>query len=148
MAVTGKPGISTPREASREVRNAVDAIRARLEALEKLLNTTELSAGAAFQSNQKSNASISFLQSQINVLASDLNALSNLFDGQSDGIVVLSSGELITRTIEGGSNVTVTDGDGVDGNPTIDVASTYPFLTNEEDTDLLTESGLRIRIEG
>src|SRR5690606_2799945 len=67
MAVTGKPGISTPREASREVRNAVDAIRARLEALEKLLNTTELSAGAAFQSNQKSNASISFLQSQINV---------------------------------------------------------------------------------
>lgn len=147
MAVTGKPGISTPREAERSVRNAIDAVRARLEALEKLANTVELSAGAAFQSNQKSNASISFLQSQINSLNTELDALNSLFSSD-DGIVVLSGNNLITRTIEGSGSVTVTDGDGVSGNPTVSVSSVYPFLTDEHDTDIFTESGLRIRIEG
>jgi chromosome segregation ATPase len=146
MPVNGKPGIGAVREAPRDVRNAIDAIRARLEALEKLLNTTELTAGNAFAKLNTSNASISFLQSQINSLNADLDALDNLINTQANGIVVLSSGALITRTLDEGENITITNPDGVDANPIIGVFAPYPFLTDEFDDDILTNDGHRIRV--
>jgi len=149
MALNRKPGIATPREADRGVRNAVDAIRARLEAIETLLNNVELIAGTGTQANALFKASISNLQQQINVLNSDLSELTDLLNG-TDGLVVVADGQLITRTLEAGTNVTIDNSDGVDGNPVINSSgsgSGYPFITNELDDDVLTETNHRIRVE-
>lgn len=149
MTLNRKPGIATPREADRSVRNAVDAIRARLEAIETLLNSIELVAGTGAQANALFKASISNLQQQINVLNSDLSELTDLLDGD-DGLVVVANGQLIVRTLEAGTNVTIDNPDGVDGNPVINSSgsgSGYPFITNEFDDDILTEASHRIRVE-
>lgn len=146
MPVTGKPGIGAVREATRDVRLAVDAMRARIEALEKLLNTTELTAGAAYQNGKSSTTTLAAIQSQLSNLNAALTALESLIDSQDDGIVVLSSGDLITRTLAEGTNITITDADGVAGNPTIGVFAPYPFLTNEYDDDITTNNDHRIRV--
>ena len=145
----GKPGIGTVRSAGREVQGAVDAIRQRLEAIELLLATVEAMANTSAQKNATFTASISFLQSQINAIVSNINELSDLLNGD-DGIVVVSNGQLIVRELEAGTNITIDNPDGVDGNPVINSSggsAGYPFLTNELDDDLLTEDGHRIRVE-
>jgi hypothetical protein len=151
MAVDGKPGIATVRDAGRAAQGAFDAIRRRIEALEKLLNTVELMSGTSSQKNATVTASLSFLQSQINNIVSDIKELTDLLSGD-DGIVVVASGQLLPRTLEAGSGIEITFPDGADGNPVIGLtgagAGTYPFITTELDDDILTESGHRIRIEG
>jgi hypothetical protein len=147
MPITGKPGIGTVRDSTRSTMGAIDAIRARIEAIEAVLRDTELTAGNAFNKLNANNASLSFLQSQINQLVSEISVLTDLLS-QDDGLVVLVDGELITRELEAGDNITIDNPDGADGNPIINSSGGgYPFLTTELDDDLLTEDGHRIRTE-
>jgi len=147
MPLTRKPGIGNVREAGRVVQGAVDAIRIRIEAIEVLVATIELLAGAASQANGRLTATTSFLQTQIDAINNNLNELIDLLNG-ADGIVVVANGQLIVRELEAGTNVTIDNPDGADGNPIINSSGGgYPFLTTELDDDILTEAGHRIRVE-
>lgn len=59
-----------------------------------------------------------------------LNAKLTSLSGVGNGIVSMSSGVAVARTIEGSTNISVTNGDGVEGNPTISLS-----------TDVVTTSG-------
>lgn len=148
MPLTRKPAISDKSITDRSAQIAVANIRERLEAIEGLLTTIESQANQSSFSISQRNASLANLQSQIAQLQGALDVLEDLL-ASDDGIVVLSSGALITREIEAGTGITVSNGDGVDGNPTISATAEccYPFLTTELDDDILTEDGHRIRVE-
>lgn len=150
MAVTRKPSITEKSIADRSAQIAVSNIRQRLEAIEDLLATLEGQANQSSFALQQRSAAIANLASQFAQLQTLIETLNDLL-ARSDGIVVLSDGELITRTLEAGVGISIDNSDGVDGNPVINATASgeccYPFLTDEIDQDLLTESGLRIRVE-
>lgn len=147
MPITKKPAISEQRVADRSVSLQVSNIRQRIEAIEGLLATVESQANQTTFNAARSSASLSSILARLSELESSLGELEQLF-GQDDGLVVLSGGNLITRTLEAGTGIAITYPDGVSGNPIIStIGSDYPFLTTEDDDDILTESGHRIRIE-
>lgn len=148
MPLTRKPAIADKSIADRPAQIAVANIRERLEAIESLLLTIEGQANQSSFTLTQRNATLANLQSQIVQLQGTLDALEDLL-ASDDGLVVLSAGALITRTLEAGAGITIDNEDGVDGNPTISATAEccYPFLTTELDDDILTEDGHRIRVE-
>jgi hypothetical protein len=148
MPTTGKPAITAPR-AERDVVSAVNNIRQRIEQIEQLLAAIESQANQSSFTIGRSNATVVGLQAQITAINNELEVLDTLLAG-ADGLVVLSGNSLITRTLQEGTNITITNPDGVDGDPVINAAGgsgAYPFLTTELDDDILTEAGHRIRVE-
>lgn len=148
MPISKKPAISEQRVVDRSVSLQISNIRQRIEAIEALVTTVESQANQTSFNSARSNASLSSILQRLAALEADLNAIEDLFT-QGDGVVVLSGNSLITRTLEAGAGISIDNPDGVDGNPIIAASgSAYPFLTTEDDDDILTESGHRIRIEG
>lgn len=150
MPLTRKPAISDARIGDRIAQIAVSNIRQRIEAIEGLLATLEGQANQSSFTLQQRNATLANLASQLAQLQDAIDAITGLLL-QDDGLVVLVGGELITRTLEEGDGISIDNADGVSGNPVISTTASgeccYPFLTDEIDQDLLTESGLRIRVE-
>jgi len=147
MAISKKPGISETRVSDRSAALQVSNIRQRIEAIEAAVDLVQSQANQTSFSAAKSNASLASILSELNELRIELDALNNLMQ-QDDGIVVLHGDDLITRTLEAGLGISITFPDGASGNPLIaSTGSVYPFITTEDDDDLLTESGHRIRIE-
>ena len=148
MPLTRKPAITEKSVADRPAQIAVANIRERIEAIEGLLATIESQANQSSFTLTQRNATLANITSQLAQLQAAIAVLTNLL-AQDDGIVVLSSGALITRELEAGTGITIDNPDGVDGNPVINATGEccYPFLTDELDQDILTESGLRIRVE-
>jgi hypothetical protein len=67
-----------------------------------------------------------------------LNATSGSLEAAGNGIVVKSSGVIVPRTItQSGSGISVTNGDGVSGNPTIALSGLPAALANASGTGLL-----------
>jgi hypothetical protein len=149
MPVTGKPAIVAPK-AERDVVSAVSNIRQRIEQIEALLLAIESQANQSSFTIGRSNATVTGLQAQITALGNSVDELDDLLAG-ADGLVVVAGGQLIVRTLQEGTNITITNPDGVDGDPVINATASgsgaYPFLTNELDDDILTEDGHRIRVE-
>ncbi len=74
----GKPSISDPSDASRAVQGAVSNIRQRIEALEKMLQTTTMTAQqAAFTQQSGFSTTLASISSRLNVLAEQLAALAS-----------------------------------------------------------------------
>lgn len=150
MPLTRKPAIADKSIADRPAQIAVSNIRQRIEAIELLLATIESQANQSSFTLSQRNATLANLQSQLAQLQDAFDVLEDLL-ASDDGLVVLSSGVLITRQLEAGTGITITNSDGVDGNPTINASASgeccYPFLTTELDDDILTEDGHRIRVE-
>ncbi len=147
MPLTRKPSITESSIADRPAKIAVANVRQRIEAIEGLLATIESQANQSSFSLTQRNATLANLASQL----AQLQAVIEDLLANDDGIVVLSGDSLITRTLQEGAGITITNPDGVDGDPVIAADASgeccYPFLTTEDDQDILTESGLRIRVE-
>src|SRR5262245_49255785 len=116
MAV-GKPGIPNVRGmGERQVQGAVDALRQRLEAIEKLLTTTDKIARVASQAGSTTNATLSNLQSQITQLKTQITALTLVASGEvkilkAAGNVAL--GDAVNGSGLGAGTIDPTDGFGV-----------------------------------
>lgn len=147
MPLTRKPAIAEQRIGDRATVLQVSNIRQRIEALEKFIDTLEKLANQTSFTLSQSNASTANLQRQISALTEAVDVLTALLT-LPNGFVVLVDGELVTRELEAGSNITITNVDGADGNPVISSSGGgYPFLTTELDDDILTEDDHRIRVE-
>jgi hypothetical protein len=80
------------------------------------------------------------------VIGSDVQPFSNLLTSisalSSGGLLIKTGANSVVRSISGGTNITVTDGDGISGNPTIAVSGlaavansgSYNDLTNKPNT--------------
>lgn len=149
MPLTRKPAISEQRLGDRAAVLQVSNIRQRIEALEKFIDTLEKLANQTSFTVSQANATTANLQRQISALTEAVDVLTVLLT-LPNGLVVLVNGELTTRELEAGTNITITNADGADGNPVINAtggSGAYPFLTTELDDDILTEDGHRIRVE-
>lgn len=138
MATTpGKPSFQTPTSTDdlRSLQQTINAIRERLGNLD-----AALAAIVAKVNGSTTATDVKSLQQQFSALSGQVTAvqgtaavaaLQTLLAG-ADGIVVLSHGELVTRKLVAGANVSITYPDGVDGNPVISVGgvlggATYPL---------------------
>lgn len=130
MAI-GKPDWQTPSEASRGLQQAINNIRERFKNLE-----AEVAKFSSLIDVTKTAQALQVLRQQITALAKQLDALStvevtaiaNLL-AMDNGIVVLKDGVLITRVLEVGAGLAITNADGANGNPKI--TNTSQALTTD-----------------
>lgn len=91
---------------------------------------------------QANTASISSINSQLpnkQPLDSDLTAIAAL---SSTGLIARTgSGTAATRTVTAGSNIAVTNGDGVSGNPTIALSGVIPIANGGTDLSTAPANG-------
>jgi hypothetical protein len=120
---TGKPAIPVVKNADpRSLEGAINAIRERLRLLDAQVNTASTEV-AVTRSRSATAAQIAVLQAQFDDLQAALGGeiliqLQSLLNAAS-GFVVLASGDLITRTLTAGTNITITNPTGAGGNPVI-----------------------------
>lgn len=120
---TGKPAIPVVKNADpRSLEGAFNAIRERLRLLDAQVNTTALEVGVV-RNRAASAAQIAVLQAQFDELQDAIGGdilieLRDLLDGAA-GFVVVSDGELFSRTLTAGANITITNPTGAGGNPVI-----------------------------
>lgn len=118
----GKPAVPVIRSNDvRDVEGALNAIRERLRKLDA--EAASLARQVTILQNAGS-GSLSSILAQLAILQAAIAgaafiALQTLVEIGPDGIVIRSGSNLITRTLEAGSNVTIENGDGVDGNMVI-----------------------------
>lgn len=120
---TGKPNVPVVKNADpRSIEGAMNAIRERLRLLDAAVNTTSTEV-AVSRRNAASASQLAVLQAQFNALedaigGTILTQLQNLLDAAA-GFVVMSDGELFTRTLTAGTNISITNPTGTAGNPVI-----------------------------
>lgn len=120
---TGKPTVPVVKNADpRTIEGAMSAIRERLRQLDAAVNTASAEV-AVTRSRSATAAQIAVLQAQFDDLQAAiggtiLTELQSLLNAAS-GFVVLASGELITRSLTAGTNITITNPTGAGGNPVI-----------------------------
>lgn len=134
---TGKPSFATPRTLDlRGIQSAVDNIRERFTNLEAMLDALTKQVNGSTSATD-----IKRLQQQLGAVSNSVGSATDsttaaliaaLLDG-ADGIVVLSAGVLTTRHLVPGANISITNPDGVNGNPIISASTgalggaTYPL---------------------
>lgn len=120
---TGKPSVPVVKDNdARRLEGAFAAVRERLRVLDSELALAQRQI-ATMQAGGSTAAQLAVLQAQFNALqiaigGSILTALQALLGGE-DGIVVVSDGDLLSRTLQAGANITITNADGVAGDPII-----------------------------
>jgi hypothetical protein len=121
--LTGKPAVPVVRNADpRTLEGAFNAIRERLRLLDAATNTASTEVGVV-RNRAASAAQIAVLQAQFDDLQAAiggeiLTQLQSLLNAAS-GFVVVSGGELLSRTLTAGDNITITNPTGASGNPVI-----------------------------
>jgi hypothetical protein len=143
----GRPSITTPPQLElRGVQAAIANTRQRIEAIEQELarvagqsGQTAYAGGSA--SSVGSSAAITALQAALATLSARVTVLEALVDGIGAGIVVGDGlGNFTVRTLVAGTNITITNGTGVSGNPIISAAGGRgEYILDEDDERLLTE---------
>lgn len=117
----GQPSISDVNKLDqRVIAQAVSNIRQRIEQLEKLATVATNVANSASNTN---NTQLNVIRQQIAVLQAAVASLGGLV-GQPPGIQVWTGSVSVTRSVVPGSaNVTIENGDGVDGDIVVTVAA-------------------------
>lgn len=143
----GSPAIPDPRALElRPIQAAIAAARQRIEALERSLASTAALAGqTAYTGGSGNSAAVTALQNSVTALATTVAAIQDITDALTavSGLVAMVGGVPTGRTLVEGSNVTITNPDGVGGDPVIsvDVPSADSILYDGQGRALLTHSG-------
>jgi hypothetical protein len=147
----GSPAITTPNAlALRPVQAAIQAARARIEALEQAI-TAITAAGGSSSTSTTSAAQLNLLRSQLNALTARVTAIENQFNNQVPGFVAWSGSAQVLRTLVAGTGVEITNPTGAAGNPVFSVTAAggdSVLYDNEGNAGLASDGGALILASG
>ena len=138
----GSPAISDVRLLDvRSVGGAVSSIRQRIEALERLITLLQSTSSGS----STSSSTVTALRAQVTLMAATVALVDALL--ASTGVVAVTGGVLVARTLVAGANITITNPTGAAGDPVISASGALDnVLYDDSGRALLTGDGRAILV--